>query len=245
MNSSRIARAGLCIAVLGGIVLALSPIGYRMGWWPLRVALYYGILGAAIIGGIAVIVSLVGVFMTRRSPGAAGFGTALAGLLLGAVLGGYPAAQIVKARTVPPIHDITTDVANPPAFVALAAARKAAPNGFDYEGPAVADQQKKAYPDITTLRSSLPPADLFARAAKVCADSGWDVAATDVNDGRIEATATTRMFAFKDDIVIRVRAAGQGSELDMRSMSRLGRSDVGANAARIRGFIEKLRAAGA
>ncbi len=242
---SRIASAGLLIAIVGGIVLALAPVGYRMGWWPLRVAFYYGVAGAVVIGGVAVIVSLVGAFLARQAPGAAGFGTALAGVLIGAIVGGYPATQIAKARSVPGIHDITTDVANPPAFVALAAARKAAPNGLDYAGAEVADQQKKAYPDIVTLHSELSPADLFARAAKVVQDEGWEVAASVPQEGRIEATATTRMFGFKDDVVIRVRPTDRGSDLDMRSMSRLGKSDIGANAARIRAFMEKLKATGA
>jgi len=243
--STGFARAGLWIAIVGGIVLALAPVGYRLGWWPLRSALYYGVGGAAGIGALAVIVSLIGVFLTRRAAGAPGFGAALAGVVLGAVVAGYPAMHIVKARSVPPIHDITTDVADPPAFVALAQTRRTAPNGLDYAGGKVAEQQKQAYPDVTTLRSALPPSELFARAVKVAADSGWQMVDTAPQDGRIEATATTKMFGFKDDIVIRVRAAEKGSELDMRSMSRLGESDIGANAARIRTFMEKLHAQGA
>jgi len=244
-RSARVAQIGLWLAIAGGIVLALAPIGYRMGWWPLRVSFYYLILGAVVIGALAVIVSLLGAFLTRRTSGARGFGMALAGVLLGALVGGYPAAQVVKTRRVPPIHDVTTDMANPPAFVAIAQARRAAPNGIDYVGREVAELQKQAYPDVTTLRSALAPADLLARAAKVAADSGWEVVDSAPQDGRLEATATTRMFGFKDDIVIRVRAAEKGSELDMRSMSRIGKSDVGANAARIRRFMEKVRAAGA
>jgi len=174
-----------------------------------------------------------------------GFRLALVGVVLGAVVGGYPAAQLAKARRVPPIHDVTTDTANPPVFVALAQARRSAPNGLDYAGGKVADLQKQAYPDVATLRSTLAPADLFARAAKAAAEDGWQVVEAAPQDGRLEATATTRMFGFKDDIVVRVRAADKGSELDMRSMSRIGQSDVGANAARIREFMDKLRAAGA
>jgi uncharacterized protein (DUF1499 family) len=244
-RSERIARIGLWLAIAGGIMLALAPVGYRGGWWPLRFSFYYLMGGAVVIGVLAVIVSLIAAFLTRRTSGAPGFAVALAGVLLGALVGGYPASQIVKARRVPPIHDVTTDVANPPTFVALAPARRSAPNGLDYAGGEVADQQKRAYPDVTTLRSSLAPADLFARAAKICSDSGWQVVDSAPNDGRIEATATTSLFGFKDDIVLRVRAAEKGSELDMRSMSRIGRSDVGTNAARIRAFMDKLRASGA
>jgi uncharacterized protein (DUF1499 family) len=244
-RSARVAQIGLWLAIVGGIVLALSPLGYRMGWWPLRTSLFYLIPASIVFGALAVIVSLVAAFLTRRISGAQGFGIALAGVLLGVVVGGYPAAQVIKARSVPPIHDITTDTANPPAFVALAPMRKAAPNGLDYEGAKVAEQQKQAYPDVTTMHSALPPAELFARVTKTAADSGWQVVDSMPQEGRLEATATTRMFGFKDDIVVRVLASQNGSDLDIRSMSRIGRSDVGANAARIRGFMEKLRAAGA
>jgi hypothetical protein len=243
--SVRVAQVGLGLAIAAAIALALAPLGYRFGWWSLSVSFYYLIGGAIIVGALALVVSLAGAFLTRRGPGARGFGTALAGVVLAVIVGGYPAAQLAKARRVPPIHDVTTDTANPPVFVALAQVRRAAPNGLDYAGSMVAELQKQAYPDVTTLRSALPPADLFARATKAAAEAGWDVVDTAPQDGRIEATATTRMFGFKDDVVIRVRAAEKGSELDMRSMSRLGQSDVGANAARIRAFFEKLRAGGA
>ncbi len=242
---SRVATAGLWIAILGAVVLVLTPVAYRTGVVPLRAALYYGIAGAAVLGGVATLVSLVGAFLARRQPGAPGFGKALAGVLVGALVFGYPAAQIARARSVPPIHDITTDVADPPAFVALAAALKAAPNGLDYAGASVAEQQKQAYPDIAPLKSKLPPAELFAHAARVAGEMGWEVVAAAPQDGRIEATATTRAFAFKDDVAIRIRPDGAGSVLDMRSMSRLGRSDVGANADRIRAFFAKLQGAGA
>ena len=244
-RSARVAQIGLLIAIATAVVLALAPLGYRMDWWPLRISLYYGIGGAALIGAVAVIVSFLGAFLTRRTPGAHGFGMALAGLLIAVVAGGYPAAQIMHARRVPPIHDVTTDTANPPSFVALAPVRKAAPNGLDYAGGDVAAQQKQAYPDVITLHSSLAPVDLFARAEKVVADHGWVVAESVPGEGRLEATDSTPMFGFKDDIVIRVKAADQGSDLDIRSMSRIGRSDVGKNAARIRGFLEKMKAAGA
>jgi hypothetical protein len=244
-RSARVAQIGLWLAITGAIALALAPVGYRMGLWPLKVSLFYLVGGAIVLGALALVVSLIAVFLTRRTSGAPGFGTALAGVVLGVIVGGYPAAQLGKARSVPPIHDITTDMANPPVFVALAQTRRTAPNGLDYAGAKVADLQKQAYPDVTTLRSNLPPAELFTRAAKVTADEGWYLVESAPQDGRIEATATTRIFGFKDDVVVRVRAAEKGSELDMRSMSRIGQSDIGANAARIRDFLRKLRANGA
>src|SRR5262245_59912407 len=174
-RSARVAQIGLLLAIVAAIVLALAPIGYRMGWWPLRVSFYYFLLGAIIVGAVAVIVSLVAAFLTRRTSGAPGFGVALVGVLVGLVVAGYPAAHVIKARKVPPIHDVTTDTVNPPTFVKLADARRTAPNGLDYAGAAIAEQQKQAYPDVTTLRSALAPNELFARAAKIATDDGWEV----------------------------------------------------------------------
>jgi uncharacterized protein (DUF1499 family) len=244
-RNERLARAGLWIAIIAGVVLALSPIGYRMGWLPLRVSLLWMIPAAVLIGALAVVVSLVAAFLIRRVSGSHGFGVALAGVLLGLVFGGYPASHVIKARRVPPIHDITTDTANPPTFVALAQTRRAAPNGLEYEREKVAELQSQAYPDVKTLHSTLAPTELITRVAKVAEDLGWEVVDSMPEEGRLEATATTRMFGFKDDIVVRVRPGDSGSDLDMRSMSRIGGSDVGTNAARIRGFMEKMRAAGA
>jgi uncharacterized protein (DUF1499 family) len=69
----------------------------------------------------------------------------------------------------------------------------------------------------------------------------WEIVATDSSAGRIEATATTRVFRFKDDVVIRIRPRDSGSRLDIRSVSRIGGSDLGKNASRIRDFIARLR----
>jgi hypothetical protein len=139
------------------------------------------------------------------------------------------------------IHDITTDTGNPPAFVALASARQAAPNGSVYKGDEIADRQRKAYPDVTALKSDLAPQVLFAKAEGVARAAGWEIAAAEPNEGRIEATDTTLIFGFKDDIVIRIRPAGNGSVLDMRSMSRVGVSDLGVNAKRILEFEAALQ----
>ena len=62
-------------------------------------------------------------------------------------------------------------------------------------------------------------------------------------EGRLEATARTRWFGFRDDVVVRVRPDGAGSRVDVRSVSRVGRSDLGTNARRIRGFMDALRSA--
>jgi uncharacterized protein (DUF1499 family) len=143
-----------------------------------------------------------------------------------------------RAKTVPPIHDITTDPDDPPAFVALAQARARAPNAVAYPGAETARQQRAAYPEIRPLLLAAPLPRVREVAREVVRASGWElVAATDTT---LEATDTTPWFGFKDDVVIRLRQTADGVRVDLRSASRVGRSDVGTNAARIRVYLEAL-----
>ena len=142
----------------------------------------------------------------------------------------------------PPIHDITTDTINPPQFVDVLALRKDAPNDASYGGPALAAAQKAGYPDLGPALLALPANEAFDRALTVARNSGWEIVAAARADNRIEATATTALLAFKDDIVIRIAPQGDGSRVDVRSVSRVGVSDLGANAKRIRAFLQQLTA---
>ena len=242
---SLIAMLGFGLALASAGVAMLSPIGYRLGWWDVHMALLVLLKFAAIGGLAAFAVSPVAMLLTRPRSGKRGFALAVLGFAIGASVAGPLAWQSAKARRLPLIHDITTDTVAPPGFVALAGVRKAAPNGADYAGEAVAHQQAQAYPEIAPHESTLPPAQLFARAEQLANDSGWTIAEIVPAEGRIEATATSLLFGFKDDIVIRIAPTARGSRLDMRSASRVGRSDVGVNAARIGKFLAHLTATGA
>jgi len=163
--------------------------------------------------------------------------------LLGIVAFYMPYRQAQLAQMVPPIHDITTDTANPPVFVAIVPLRVDAPNPVNYEGETVAAQQRSAYPDIRTQMYANTRAEVFDAATALVRELGWELVDSDMPQGRIEATATTRWFGFKDDVVIRLSAGTNGSTLlDMRSKSRVGRSDIGVNARRIRAFVAALDA---
>ncbi|HEX5632437.1 MAG TPA: DUF1499 domain-containing protein, partial [Gemmatimonadales bacterium] len=151
-----------------------------------------------------------------------------------------PLMLLAKAKSVPFIHDISTDLADPPGFVALAFERKAAPNGLEYGGTKVAEEQRRGYPDIKPLILAAPPAQAMQRALDAARALGWRVATADAASGRLEATDTTFFFGFEDDVVVRIRAEGTGSRVDVRSVSRVGLSDLGANAQRIRRFLAKL-----
>jgi uncharacterized protein (DUF1499 family) len=152
-----------------------------------------------------------------------------------------PLQLLRTARAVPPIHDITTDTADPPAFEAVLPLRADASNPVEYAGEEVAEQQRQAYPEVQPLLLDDPPARAFERALAAARDMGWEIVDADPGRGRIEATDTTLWFGFKDDVVVRVRPDGNGSRIDVRSLSRIGGSDLGANAARIRAYLARLQ----
>ena len=227
---------------LGFIALALilaSGPGTRSGWWGWPVGLgmmkwsfYVG--AAAVVSGVALL--LLHAFPSYRSH----LWIPVSAIVCGLAATIPPYYLLHVARSVPPIHDVTTDTADPPAFVFLLEARRKSDNGFAYGGDAIAAQQQKAYPDIKPLILKAPPKDAVQAAIDAARSLGWEVMASDAPAGRIEATDTTSWFGFKDDVVIRVRPEGAGSRVDVRSVSRVGESDLGANASRVRKFLSKM-----
>lgn len=140
-----------------------------------------------------------------------------------------------------PIHDISTNTVNPPAFEVLDDTRAGASNTLDYGGPELAEAQAAAYPDIAPLETKLPADAAYQRALVVAQDMGWEIVASDTDRRRFEATARTSVFYFADDVVVVVTPQADGSRVDMRGVSRVGRSDQGVNAARIRDFQQRFR----
>ncbi len=222
-----------------GLILISGP-GTRLGLFGFRIGLL--ILAAAVVSAtLAFTVSVVALLVPRlRGRDAEHFALPLVVCLV--VMAG-PAVLARKARSLPLIHDITTDVDHPPAFVDLVAIRKAASaeNPPEYPGAETAALQRKAYVGLSPLDLTIPPGEAFARAVEVAREMGWEIVAEKAAEGRIEATATTVWFGFKDDIVVRVAAFAGGSRIDVRSKSRVGRSDLGANAARIKAYLARLK----
>lgn len=141
------------------------------------------------------------------------------------------------ALTHPLINDITTDSDDPPVFAAM-------PRIAPYPGASFAQRQREAYPDLAPLRLSEPPGEVHARALALMRARGWTVEANDPASLHIEAIARSRIFRFTDEIVLRLAPEGDGTRVDMRSRSRVGRGDLGVNAARIRAFFGDLAAGG-
>lgn len=234
----KFANFALIIAIVAALLLIVAGPGTRLGIWEfstgfmmMRWALFLG------LGGAGLALSLLFFSKTRHGHGA----ILTAALLIGIAVAWVPWNGYQKATSLPPIHDITTDTTNPPRFVDVVALRSDAPNPVSYPGKEFAQQQREAYPDIQPLELSQAADQTFERALQTARDLGWEIVAAVPSDGRIEATATTFWFGFKDDIVIRITPAGAGSRLDIRSKSRLGRSDIGANAARIRRFVRSFQ----
>jgi uncharacterized protein (DUF1499 family) len=238
MTPARVARITLAAAITALVLLLAAGSGYRGGLWSLGAA-FAMIGGAALLAVVTLLVALIA--LVRTSSRRAAARPLVLALVLAAGTSAWPALTILRARDIPPIHDVTTDLADPPRFVDVLPLRAAAPNSPEHPGDSVAALQRSGYPDLGPATLDAPPAVAFSRARDAAAAMGWALVAADSAAGRIEATATTRWFGFKDDVVIRVRAADGGSRVDVRSVSRLGVSDLGANAARIRAFLARLQ----
>lgn len=230
-------RLALLVALVGLAMLAASGVFTRLGVWDfrfgftlLRYAAYVGIAGA--------VLALLALAVSKPKAGAVL--VLFTALLISAATFALPWSLQRAARDVPPIHDITTDTNDPPRFVDVLPLRLDASNGSDYAGDSIAQLQRAAYPDVEPIQLPVTSGEAFTQAYAAAERMGWALVGSDSASGRIEATATTTWFGFKDDVVIRVRGEGSGSRVDVRSMSRVGRSDVGANAARIRAYREEL-----
>ncbi|MFT5120102.1 MAG: hypothetical protein ACI9ST_001528 [Psychrobacter glaciei] len=207
----------------------------------------YGIvdLGTAFTGfkfgvfaGIAALILLVLQMIFKRKT--VTLGSTVIALLLSAIAIAMPLSMMNKGKSVPPIHDISTDLINPPKFEAIAPLRADAPNPVEYAGEATAKQQRDAYPDLKTLSYAQSQSELVKATEQAVNNLGWDLVNSDVDKGIIEATDSTMWFGFKDDVVVRITDNGSERLLDIRSKSRVGGSDLGKNAERIHDFINEL-----
>ena len=186
-----------------------------------------------------------GAFVVIWHQGLRGLGLAVAALAIGVMILAYPGYLAVLFYRLPAVNDITTDPVDPPRFEAITKLRPRGANAVAYPGPAAMKLQRAAYPDIEPLLVSVPPIEAYDAALAVITKRKWRIVdlrppQTGRREGRIEAVARTPIMGFRDDIVVRVRAAEDGARIDMRSASRYGQHDFGANASRLRSLSNDI-----
>jgi uncharacterized protein (DUF1499 family) len=242
---SRLAKLSLRLALFAVPVIAFAVLLVRAG----RIALEPGLaaVAAGLVLALAALLTGLVAMVQMWNRGTLGFGAAIGGTLLGAALLAWPAWNGYLALSLPPLFDITTDTADPPAFTGLAAQRRPDENAAAYAGAEAAAAQQAAYPDIERLQFDLPPEDVYAAVTALLAERGWTV--TDagrqpdaaIRTATLQASDPGLVLGLPDDVVIRLRPDGSdGTLVDMRSASRVGRHDLGANAARIEAFLRDV-----
>jgi uncharacterized protein (DUF1499 family) len=238
VHTSRLSQLAIALACVSAALFAGAPLLIKLGTLESFVGFRLYLLGGA-LGLLALLFGLIGLYTTRPATGRAGRGLAAGGALIGASVLAVIAMGALRSGAVPPINDITTDPVDPPQFAALAREQANAGRDMSYPGETFASQQRAGYPDLAPIVVASPPEKTFAAVQSAVESFGWKIVATDAASGVIEATDTSHIFRFVDDIAVRIRPQDGGSRVDVRSKSRVGRGDLGANAGRIR----RLRAA--
>lgn len=223
------------LGVLSLVLFVLGPVAANMEILPSLAGFYVFALGG-LLGALGALGGVVASFRGARANGR-----------LALSLGLVPAAVVIwlasGGRDLPLINDITTDLSDPPSFVH--APGLASNRGRDFAYPeSFHEIVRSAYSDLEPMILRESPRQVFDRALLVArATPDWEITHVDRDALIFEGVAVTGVFRFRDDFVVRVRREGEGCRVDMRSKSRDGRGDLGANAARIRLFLGKLRAA--
>ncbi|MGH1439580.1 MAG: DUF1499 domain-containing protein [Cellvibrionaceae bacterium] len=215
-------------------LLVIISLTYRSQYLPFK---FFATLFAVstlvlLLAGIVTLVK-VGIAYQQQEP--LNLATACA-LLMAVVVIVATAMFVKKAATYPAIHDISSSTQNPPEFSHALSLRSLGDNPLDYNAKVI-QQQKAAYPELESLKTTLPFAEAFEKAKVIAVAQGWSITHANEDDGYIEAVARSALFRFADNIVIRVSKAEEGSVIDVRSASRVGKSDLGVNAKRIKGYF--------
>jgi len=227
------------LIIIVAALFLMAGYGYQWGLWELSIG--FTVLRWSAYASVAIfVISLIGFYFVKDS----GFGPKallVIVLLISGIASGTALYWQQVGGSVPAIHDITTDIQNPPQFVAMVRLRADAPNPPEYAGEESAEAQREAYPDIQPLELSADLQQVMDEAVTLIVGRRWDLVAINRNEGRIEATEKLAWFGFKDDVVLRFTESENGTRVDMRSKSRIGRSDLGVNAKRIERFLDDLQ----
>ena len=226
------------LAVLALLGFPLSVIGFRTGLIPFSTS--FTVIGATLLLAIGVFfLGLILSFVKRADVQGSKTAKTAAMIALLPIIG--LGTQIFTGSSVPRIHNISTDVVNPPAFDKVIALRNDKHNSLSYDAEKLAELQTLAYPNVKTLVTDLSLSEAHAKAKAVIESMGLELVNSDASQGIIEATETSAIWGFKDDVVVRITKQGDKTKVDLRSVSRIGQSDLGANAKRIEKFLAKFQ----
>jgi uncharacterized protein (DUF1499 family) len=239
-ESSRTASVAYWGSLAAAAAALFGVMGIQLGLLQPLAGFYLFALGTLIGGAFALVMGLAALWTTRRQGPGPGRRRAWIATAIGLVLTAVLIQAALPGREYPPINDITTDLDDPPEF---ASSRDvAAYAAFDMSYPAdFVTVVREGYPDLATLELKLSPNAAYAQSLEAARGLGWEITYQNASKGRFDASQTSAVFRFVDDIAVRVRPRDSGSEVDIRSRSRVGRGDLGANAARIRRFAKSLR----
>ena len=244
------AKSVLGSGILGVVLLPVGALGSRVGVWPFTLGFLMVALGV-VLSLVALVVGGIGLALAVRRGRRADYPALVTGGVLSLLVLAGIGSQVGTATSVPPIHNISTDLENPPEFRAVVSVRAGAnPHTYDPAQPigdagTLGELQRASYPDVGTLQSTLGVAAGVERAVMILEDMGLEVVDVDPARGTVEATATTFWFGFKDDVIVRVQQDQDGgTSVDLHSVSRVGQSDLGANASRILMFLAGFEAEG-
>lgn len=237
--ASRSAFAARRAAFLSVGLVAFGVLGIHIGLLQPLAGFYLFALGSLAGGAVSLALATVGIIATRESTGLTGRTRALVGGCIGAALIGATLSAASSGGGAPPINDITTNLQDPPPFTT--ASNLPANDGRDMSYPeGFVPQVEAGYPDLAPIRLEASRSASYQRALRSAESLGWEITYQDSEAGTFEARTVSTVFQFVDDIAVRVRASGSGSLVDVRSKSRDGRGDLGANADRIRAFAQNV-----
>ena len=240
-NRSWWAKATLVGSMIALVLLFLGPIGTRLGIWGFQTGLLLIVPAGVLLAAIGLLVGLISIFVSKKRGFDGDPPSLFISIAICAVIMVSMGLQFQKGASVPAIHNISTDVVDPPQFTeAIVALRGETSNPLAYDSEELAVVQQGAYPEVRTLQVSTGIAETVRTAVSALESMGLEVVSVDEGQGIVEATDTTFWFGFKDDVVVRVRDAGDGSLVDVRSVSRVGLSDLGKNADRIMELLGRL-----
>ncbi len=232
-------RAALLGASGAVALLIIGPLGTRFDLWEMGLGFQLLMVGSGVAAVVA-LVAIVAVTLAWRRRLWGDLGAAALGLLICLATVAHVSLLRHAAMTMPRIHNISTNTDDPPQFVEIVALRGADSNPLKLDAETIAPLQAETYPWVMPLVTPAAPEAAFAEARTALRDMGLEIVAEHPEQGLIEATATTFWFGFKDDVAIRVQPHAEGALVDVRSVSRVGIGDLGANADRIGEILRRL-----